>query len=243
MNSCASSALRSTPPGKRMRAPRHSSKQSLARRKRDSDASSFAPASRRRTCASLPSPRARHDDLLAVARGAVPAFEALDDDRSLARAWLLIGYVRGGIHGNHAAWKEAEERALVYYRRTAFPPATCLGQIAAAIYWGPTSVSPGIERCIELLDDETLGYVGRAAVIPYLGGLHAQLGRLCTRPRANRRSGADVRRARRPTPQWFTAARCGLTSSCWPRTMPPLSERSASSVSTSNAYTIGRTLL
>ena len=72
-------------------------------------------------------------------------FEELEDDRSLARAWLLIGYVRGGIHGNHAAWEEAEERALEYYRRTAFPPATCLGQIAAAIYWGPTAVSAGIE--------------------------------------------------------------------------------------------------
>ncbi len=115
--------------------------------------------------------------MLSVAEGAVPAFEALGDDRSLARAWLLIGYVRGGIHGNHAAWQQAEERALVYYRRTSFPPATCLGQIAAAIYWGPTAVSPGIERCIELLDDETIGLVGRAAIIPYLGGLHAQVGR------------------------------------------------------------------
>ncbi len=106
----------------------------------------------------------------------MPTFEALDDDRSLARAWLLIGYMRGGIHGNHTAWKDAEERALVYYRRTAFPPATCLGQIAAAIYWGPTPVAAGIKRCTELLDDETGGLSGRAAVIPYLGGLQAQVG-------------------------------------------------------------------
>ena len=29
---------------------------------------------------------------------------------------------------------------------------------------------------MELLDDEAMGYAGRAAVIPYLGGLHAQVG-------------------------------------------------------------------
>ena len=125
----------------------------------------------------LTQPEGAAGDLLAVAENALPTFEALEDDRSLARTWLLIGYVRGGIHGDHAAWQEAEERALVYYRRSAFPPASALGQIAAAIYWGPTSVSSGIQRCMELLADETIGYVGRASVIPYVGGLHAQAGR------------------------------------------------------------------
>jgi predicted ATPase len=124
----------------------------------------------------LTEPEGAARDLVTVAESALPTFEALGDDRSLARAWLLIGYVRGGIHGNHAAWEEAEERALGYYRRTAFPPATCVGQIAAAIYWGPTAVSSGIGRCAELLEDETIGLSGRAAVIAYLGGLHAQIG-------------------------------------------------------------------
>jgi tetratricopeptide (TPR) repeat protein len=117
-------------------------------------------------------------ELLVLTERAIPAFEALEDNRSLARAWLLAGYVRGGIHGNHAAWEEAEERALVHYRRSAFPPATCLGQIAAAIYWGPTPVSRGIERCGELLDEAAAGLFGRATVLPYLGGLHAQGGDL-----------------------------------------------------------------
>ena len=102
----------------------------------------------------LTQPEGAARDLLAAAESAVPTFEALEDERSLARAWLLIGYVRGGIHGNHAAWEEAEERALDYYRRTTFPSATCLGQIAAAIYWGPTAVITGIERCMELLADD-----------------------------------------------------------------------------------------
>ena len=126
----------------------------------------------------LVQPEGAARELVTVAEHAIPTFEALGDERSLARAWLLIGYVRGGIHGNHAAWEEAEERALEYYRRTSFPPATCIGQIAAAIYWGPTPVVTGIERCRELLADETIGLFGRAAVSSFLGGLHAQGGRL-----------------------------------------------------------------
>jgi class 3 adenylate cyclase len=115
-------------------------------------------------------------DLLAVAEDALPTFEALGDNRSLARAWLLIGYVRGGIHGDHAAWEEAEERALGYYRSTAFPPATCIQQIAAAIYWGPTAVAKGIEKCTTLLAEDAITSFGRAAILPFLGGLHAQAG-------------------------------------------------------------------
>lgn len=125
----------------------------------------------------LSEPEGAARDLLAVAEAAVPAFETLEDNRSLARAWLLIGYVQGGIHGNHAAWEEAEERALVYYTRTGFPATTCVGQIAAALYWGPTPVRRGIERCTQLLDEASSGLFGRAAAVPYLGGLHAQEGR------------------------------------------------------------------
>ena len=124
----------------------------------------------------LTEPEGAAAKLLAIAEQAVPAFEALDDQRSLARTWLLMGYVLGGIRGNHAAWQDAEERALGYYRRTAFPTATCLQQIAGAIYWGPTPVSLGISRCAELGADETIGVFGRASILPFLGGLHAQLG-------------------------------------------------------------------
>jgi len=116
--------------------------------------------------------------LLTIAEGAVPTFEALRDDRSLARAWLLIGYVHGGIHGDHAAWEEAEERALGYYRATAFPPATCMQQIAAAIYWGPTAVRRGIDRCTSMLVGDAVGVFGRASIVPYLGGLNAQAGEI-----------------------------------------------------------------
>ena len=126
----------------------------------------------------LSEPHGAATALLELAESAVPTFEALGDDRSLARAWLLIGYVRGGIHGQHAAWLEAEERALVHYERAAFSSASCLGQIAAALYWGPTPVAQAIQRCTELLADETIGFAGRAAILPYLGGLEAQAGRI-----------------------------------------------------------------
>jgi DNA-binding SARP family transcriptional activator len=125
----------------------------------------------------LTEPEGAANDLLVIAEAAVPVFEALEDDRSLARAWLLIGYVHGGIHGKHAAWEDAEERALSHYRASGFPPTTCIGQIAAALYWGPTPVRRGIERCTELLDEEPSGRFERAAAAPYLGGLHAQEGR------------------------------------------------------------------
>jgi hypothetical protein len=115
-------------------------------------------------------------ELLAVGERAIPAFEAFEDDRSLGRAWMLTGYVLGGIRGRHATWADAEERALTYYRRTAFPTATCLQQLAAAIYWGPTPVPLGISRCAELSADDTIGVFERASILPLVGGLRAQLG-------------------------------------------------------------------
>jgi hypothetical protein len=125
-------------------------------------------------------PEGAAEELLAVAQQAVPAFEAFEDERSLARAWLLMGYVLGGFRGDHAAWEHAEERALEYYRRTAFPVATCLQQIAGAIYWGPTPVPKGISRCAALSADVTVGVFGRASILPFLGALHAQLGEFAT---------------------------------------------------------------
>ena len=121
-------------------------------------------------------------------------------------------------------------------------PATCLGQIAAAIYWGPTAVSPGIERCMELLGDETIGLRrprgGRSRISV---GCTPRPADFSTRPRAHRRGRAHLRRARLRLRRWSTAAPCELTSSCSPPTLPPPSERSASSASTSNARMTERT--
>ena len=121
-------------------------------------------------------PEGAAEELLALTEKTVPAFEAFEDDRSLARVWLLKGYVLGGMRGHYAALEDSEERALTYYRRTAFPTATCLQQLAGAIYWGPTPVPMGISRCTALSADATIGVFGRASILPLVGGLQAQLG-------------------------------------------------------------------
>jgi tetratricopeptide (TPR) repeat protein len=125
----------------------------------------------------LPStPGATASALLAVAGEGIPVFEATDDDRSLGRAWLLTGFVRGARQGQHKARERAAEQALVHYRRSHWPTSTCLGEIANAIYHGPTPVSDAIRRCVELLQDEPLDRAGRANVEVFLGGLVAQRG-------------------------------------------------------------------
>jgi DNA-binding SARP family transcriptional activator len=123
-------------------------------------------------------PEGRDEAVLDAVAGGVPVFEAVSDDRSLARAWLLAGWVHGGWHGQHAAWEKAAEQALTHYRLSGFPPATCLGQIAAALYYGPAPVREAIDRCERLLLEEGAGVIGAANVARYLGGLKAMSGEI-----------------------------------------------------------------
>jgi DNA-binding SARP family transcriptional activator/tetratricopeptide (TPR) repeat protein len=114
--------------------------------------------------------------LLEVTEAARPVFEAVGDDRSLGRAWMLGGWVLGGAYARHAAWEEAAERALVHYRRGGWPASTCLGHIATALCLGPTPVKAGIARCTELLEREVVDLVAEANVSAPLGGLYAMAG-------------------------------------------------------------------
>jgi DNA-binding SARP family transcriptional activator len=116
------------------------------------------------------------DALLAAAAEGIPIFEAVGDDRSLGRAWLLSGFLRGGHLGQHEAWKEAAERALVHYARSGWPTSSCVGEIAAALHYGPTPVEEALARCDELVGDPATDSVGRANVTVYTAGLVAQLG-------------------------------------------------------------------
>jgi DNA-binding SARP family transcriptional activator len=122
-------------------------------------------------------PEGRTEELLEVAGEAIPTFEALGDDRSLGRAWLLSGYVRGAFHCQNAAWNEAAERALHHYRRSGWPTAACFGEIAVSFYYGSICVPDAIRRCEQLLD-EISERSGEAHVLVWLGGLHAYGGRL-----------------------------------------------------------------
>ena len=108
-------------------------------------------------------------DLVAEAR---PVFEELGDDRALARAWRLVGYVRGSLQGQCTEWLEAAERAADYYRRSGWSPAGCFLEAAVALFHGPTPVVQALGR-LEELQAQATDRLGTANVLVYRGGLHA----------------------------------------------------------------------
>jgi tetratricopeptide (TPR) repeat protein len=114
------------------------------------------------------------DDLLAATAEGIPIFERAGDRRALGRAWLLAGFVHGGHRGDHRTWEQSAERALEHYKAVGWPTSTCVGEIAAALYWGPTPVEGAVRRCELLLRDETLDLPGTAYLHAFLGGLVAQ---------------------------------------------------------------------
>jgi tetratricopeptide (TPR) repeat protein len=89
---------------------------------------------------------------------------------------MLTGWVHGGVHGRNALWGEAAERALTHYRRSGWPASSCLGQIASALYFGPTPVVEAIARG-EALVAEAEDFAGAASIRAYVGGLEAMRGR------------------------------------------------------------------
>jgi DNA-binding SARP family transcriptional activator len=109
----------------------------------------------------------------ATAEG-IPIFDGVGDSRALGRAWLLTGWVRGGRFCDHAAWADGAERALQHYKAADWPTSTCLGELAAALYWGATPVDQAVTRCEQLLRNEAKDRVGTAYVTAFLGGLVAQ---------------------------------------------------------------------
>src|SRR5262249_43470843 len=123
------------------------------------------------------SPEGRADELVELASTAIPIFEALDDHRSLGRTWLLTGYTHSGMLCRFAEWAEAAENAPRHYRASGWSPATCLGELAAALYNGPAPVTEAIDRCEEMLAEPELERGGQATVLTMLGGLEAMLGR------------------------------------------------------------------
>ncbi|HEY1369676.1 MAG TPA: BTAD domain-containing putative transcriptional regulator [Gaiellaceae bacterium] len=119
----------------------------------------------------------RAEELLTLVNQALPELGAFEDDRALGRAWMLAGWVHGGVHGLNKLWEESAERARVHYRQAAWPVSTCLAQIAAALYYGPTPVPQAIRRCEELLQNEVDDRAAEANVLAYLAGLEAMRGR------------------------------------------------------------------
>ena len=120
-------------------------------------------------------PGGRSQELLAAARVAIPVFEAARDDRSLSRAWRLTAYVEGAVRCQYGESMEAAERALVQCVRAGWSTSAVLGDLAAALYYGPTPVAAAIDRCRMLLEDADLS--GEANVVAFLSGLEAMRGR------------------------------------------------------------------
>jgi DNA-binding SARP family transcriptional activator len=125
----------------------------------------------------LREPQGSGASLLALTTEAIPFLEAVHDDRSLGRAWIFAGFVQGGIRCRHAEWVDCAESAIRHYSRAGWPPAACVGDLAAALYYGPTPVPEAAARCESLLIDSSIGRGGQANVLAFLGGLEAQRGR------------------------------------------------------------------
>jgi DNA-binding SARP family transcriptional activator len=120
-------------------------------------------------------PEGRADEVLALAADAIPLFEALADDHSLGRAWRLVADVEGAMHCHYAAAADAAERALACYRSCGWPTSSCVGDLAAFLYYGPTHVSRAIDRCRQLLVGADRS--GEARVLTFLAGLEAMQSR------------------------------------------------------------------
>ncbi len=110
--------------------------------------------------------------MLEAAETAIPIFEGVGDERSLGRAWLILGWGRGGALARYAEWEEAAERALEFYERAGWPVSTCIGHIASALSLGPTPVPVAIARC-EHLALRATDLAAEAAISAQLAHLHA----------------------------------------------------------------------
>ncbi|HXY83843.1 MAG TPA: BTAD domain-containing putative transcriptional regulator [Gaiellaceae bacterium] len=116
-------------------------------------------------------------DLLAIADAAIPELETIGDDRSLGRAWLSVGLMRGTFRGEYAAQEQAAAEAAGRYRRGGWSPSTTLGVLTSALYYGPRPVDEGIAYCDRLLRDHAGDRGSEANIALWLGGLEAMHGR------------------------------------------------------------------
>jgi tetratricopeptide (TPR) repeat protein len=115
-------------------------------------------------------------DLIDLAEEAIPVFESLDDDRSLGRAWLLAGNMKGHFRGEYGALEEAGRNAALHYRKAGWSPSTCLGAVGSALYYGPRPVPEAIDRCTRLLSEYVEDRASEASILLWLGGLQGMRG-------------------------------------------------------------------
>jgi class 3 adenylate cyclase/tetratricopeptide (TPR) repeat protein len=107
----------------------------------------------------------------------VPIFEQAGDDRSLARAWALIGYV----HGTASRFTDAEVavgRALEHALKAGDrrEEARSLSAYAQAALYGRQPVRSAIERCESLLDEARGDHRAESMILLALARLSAMAG-------------------------------------------------------------------
>ncbi len=109
---------------------------------------------------------------------AMSIFEAVADDRGLARAWLLRGNIGWSWNRRAAEEEEAVEHALAHARKAgdAYEEHDCFGSLARTLVRGPTPAQAGIDRCAELLLQYTNQRSVEASMYHALAHLNARLG-------------------------------------------------------------------
>jgi tetratricopeptide (TPR) repeat protein len=127
---------------------------------------------------SLTNPDGGVEALRRVAERSLPEFEAMGDDRGLAKAWRRIA----DVYWMESRWTEQEralERALEHAERAgdAREAAGALMRLALALYYGPAPVAEAIRRAEETLARTKGTRVVESTFLISLAGLHAMAGR------------------------------------------------------------------
>jgi DNA-binding SARP family transcriptional activator len=115
-------------------------------------------------------------ELVDLATTAIPTFEASGDERSLGRAWLLLGSTEGNFRLRFAALEAAAERAAKHYRSAGWSPSSCLSALMNALYYGPRPARDAIAYSHRLLQAHAGDQASEANVFQWLGGLEAMRG-------------------------------------------------------------------
>ena len=122
-------------------------------------------------------PDVRPDDLIATAEEAISVFEALGDERRLARAWFNLAW-GPWVKGSVAVAEKALERAIEVARRAGDErtAAQSINLLLGASLYGPTPVAEAVRRCEELLAGPLEQRRIAAAAYRALAGLRAMEG-------------------------------------------------------------------
>ena len=121
-------------------------------------------------------PEGGAEEILALASRAIPVLEELGDDRALGRIWFSTATIHGTLHCRYETAEGAALKALDHYRRSGWSPASCVQELAAALFYGPARVEDGLRRCSELLKEAEADLGSAANVSVFLAGLEAMRG-------------------------------------------------------------------